>query len=227
MITILLPGLDGTGELFKRVVSQCPSRFSPQIVTYPVDRALSYLELEVIVREQLPRNHPFIIVAESFSGPVAITLASRRMDNLHGVVLAASFVTPPRSCIWKLVPWRTLFRFPVAAGVVRQLLAPSDPSLVRELRAATRAVMPHVLADRVRSALSVDVRGELARLTCALLYIQAGKEHVVPARCLRDIMSVQKNVVVKVLDAPHPVLQHEPEAAWELIERFASGIHAD
>jgi hypothetical protein len=40
-------------------------------------------------------------------------------------------------------------------------------------------------------------------------------------------MSVQKHVVVKVLDAPHPVLQHEPEAAWELIERFASGIHAD
>jgi pimeloyl-ACP methyl ester carboxylesterase len=227
VIAILLPGLDGTGKLFSRVVAQCPRRFGIQIVAYPDDKTLSYQELEVIVRGQLPRNRPFIIVAESFSGPVAIMVASRRMENLHGVVLAASFVTPPRSGMWKLLPWRTLFRFPVATGVLRQLLVPSDPSLLRDIRAAARAVSPRVLADRVLSTLSVDVRGELAKTTCPLLYIQARRDRVVPSRCLRDIMSGRENVVVEVLDTPHPVLQHEPKAAWALIERLASGIHAD
>ena len=101
LVVVLLPGLDGTGKLFDRLLLSCPRQFEPQVVVYPGDKMLDYHELEVLVRERLPQRRPFIIVAESFSGPLAIALASRGIDNLVGVVLAASFVTPPRSALWQ------------------------------------------------------------------------------------------------------------------------------
>ena len=220
LIAILLPGLDGTGKLFSRLVSRCPRQFRPQVISYPDDRTLDYAQLEALVRRQLPSDTPFIIVAESFSGPVAVALASGPMDNLRGVVLAASFVTAPRLGAWRFLPWRTLFRFPAPVAILRQLLTASDSTLLRDMQASIRDVSAHVLAARVRSALSVDVRRELASVTCPLLYIRAQRDRVIPSRCLRDILSVREDVAVESLDAPHPVLQHEPGAAWEAISHF-------
>jgi pimeloyl-ACP methyl ester carboxylesterase len=220
-IAVMLPGLDGTGKLFDRVVRRCPRWIHPLVVPYPGDEILDYPQLESFVRERLPRDKPFIIVAESFSGPVAVRIASRPPANLAGVVLAASFVTPSARAVWRYLPWRTLFRFPAPVQVLRRVLLASDSALLGEMREAIRSVSPRVLAARVRSTLSIDARAELARVTCPLLYIRARRDRVVPLRCLRDILSVREDVVVESLDAPHPVLQHEPDAAWKLIDRFA------
>ena len=59
----------------------------------------------------VPRGEPYAIVAESFSGPVAIAHAAARPDNLVAVVLAASFVANP---LPRGLRWLGVF-----AGVVR------------------------------------------------------------------------------------------------------------
>jgi pimeloyl-ACP methyl ester carboxylesterase len=223
----LLPGLDGTGKLFDRFVSRCPRGFSPQVISYPGDRPLDYPELETFVHERLPRDRPFVIVGESFSGPLAVILASRSIPNLQAVVLVASFVTPPAFHVWRVLPWGLLFRFSVPVSMLRALFPGSDAALACEMRGAVRTVASGVLAARVRSTMSVDVRGHLARTTCPLLYIQATRDLVVPRRCLGKILSVRQDVIVERLDSHHPVLQLRPEHAWEAIERFLCGVRAE
>jgi pimeloyl-ACP methyl ester carboxylesterase len=227
MVLILLPGLDGTGTLFDRFIADCPEELSPQVVAYPGDRKLGYLELEPIVKQQLPRDSPFVIIAESFSGPLAVILGSRSIPNLRAVVLAASFVTPPALRLWRYLPWNLLFRLSVPMLVLRPLFPGADAALAREMREAVRKVSPSVLAARVRSALSVDVREYLATVPCPMLYIQATRDLVVSRKCLSDILSIREDATVEQLDSHHPVLQLSPSMAWEVIERFLSRVQAD
>jgi len=53
---VLLPGMDGTGNLFDPFISAFGSDFKTIIIRYPLSQPLNYCELEVIVREALPTN---------------------------------------------------------------------------------------------------------------------------------------------------------------------------
>lgn len=92
---ILLPGLDGTGELFEPLVRILPAEVQPVIVSYPLDRELGYADLLPIVKAALPRGEDFFLAAESFSGPLAVEIAAEALPRLKGVVLCASFVKSP------------------------------------------------------------------------------------------------------------------------------------
>ena len=56
MTLVLLPGLDGTGDLFTNFVSALPSNLDARIVRYPADRFVSYAELFPFVADGCPEN---------------------------------------------------------------------------------------------------------------------------------------------------------------------------
>jgi pimeloyl-ACP methyl ester carboxylesterase len=76
MQLVFLPGLDGTGLSYGPLGEVMPVNARVTVVRYPVDQKLSFAELVHCAYEQLPRNKPFVLIAESFSGPIAISLAS-------------------------------------------------------------------------------------------------------------------------------------------------------
>ncbi len=93
-IMVLLPGMDGTATLFAPLVEAlAPTHCLP--VAYPCDQALDYDALEALVRARLPTAEPFVVVAESFSGPLGIRLAAEPPPGLAGVMLVATFATSP------------------------------------------------------------------------------------------------------------------------------------
>ena len=92
---VLLPGMDGTGELFSEFVAALPPSCATVIVRYPTEESLSYQELEGIVRAACPVSELFILVAESFSTPLAIKYAATHPANLAGMVLCAGFAASP------------------------------------------------------------------------------------------------------------------------------------
>ena len=53
---VLLPGLDGTGELFAPFLQSLGAALPAQVVAYPRDQALGYAQLEPLVRAALPTN---------------------------------------------------------------------------------------------------------------------------------------------------------------------------
>src|SRR5689334_18272732 len=95
MKLVLLPGLDGTGVLFRPFLKLLPSSIEPIVVAYPPRQALGYDELLPLVRSTLPKNKPFVLLGESFSGPLSLRIAAERPIDLKGLILAGSFISCP------------------------------------------------------------------------------------------------------------------------------------
>ena len=221
---VLLPGLDGTGRLFAPLIERLPAWLEPWVIGYPADRMLGYDQLVRYVSERLP-DRPYVLLGESFSGPVAIRIATESAVPPLRLILAASFPRQPlpRFAARLLHPLvrPTLFRMFPFALIGRMLLGPKAPaSLARELRAAIASVDHAVMAHRTRSVLRVDVRPALGGSTIPILYLAATHDPVVGKRGLREVLRCRPDAAIVRIDAPHLVLQREPEAAARAIERF-------
>src|SRR5260221_8527089 len=107
---ILMPGMDGTGELFAPLLRALGSSMESAVVRYPADAPLGYAELLPRVRAELPSSEPFVLLGESFSGPLALMLAAEAPAGLRGVILCASFASNP---IHWLPPFAKWFVHPV------------------------------------------------------------------------------------------------------------------
>src|SRR4051812_11267801 len=93
---IFLPGMDGTGLLFEPLLRLWKEDAPPLVISYPSDQLLGYDALESLVGSRLIERDPYILIAESFGGPIAMRIAARRPPNLRGLVLSATFVREPR-----------------------------------------------------------------------------------------------------------------------------------
>jgi pimeloyl-ACP methyl ester carboxylesterase len=156
---VLLPGMDGTGQLFPPFVAAIGNRFSVKVVGYAVSETLGYSELESVVRSALPADGPFVILGESFSGPIAVAVAASRPQGLIGLVVCCAFVRNPRPRLHSLnfligaLPTGSLF---IRAAGTALLGRFSTPAL-RELAIAdtsTRAIL--TMASDLKGATSVQ-----------------------------------------------------------------------
>ena len=222
---VLLPGMDGTGKLFSEFVAALPRSFETVTVRYPTDRPLSYLELGGIVRDACPVSEPFLLVAESFSTPLAIQYAATNPTNLEGVVLCTGFATSP------VTGWRRLlgsllapfmFRVPLPNLAAKLWLVGPDapPSLLTAVQAAISSVQPRVLCARLRAVLECEVRADLNRVAVPILYLQAKSDRLVGASCLEDVRRIKPQVTVASLEGPHLLLQCKPQRAAEAVVQF-------
>jgi pimeloyl-ACP methyl ester carboxylesterase len=226
---VLLPGMDGTGELFADFVNALPQSFETVRVRYPTDRCLTYSELEDFVQAACPVLEPFMLIAESFSTPLAITFAATNPFGLAGVILCAGFATSP------VKGWRRflgallaplLFRVPLSNLATRVWLLGKDaPSLlVAAVQLAVSSVRPEVLAGRLRALLGCDVQRELGQITVPVLYLQAKQDHLVSASCLQVIRWCKPDITVTALEGPHLLLQRHPLRAAEAVVEFARRV---
>ena len=70
MKVVLLPGLDGTGILFKPLTDILSKDIDIKVISYPSGYKVSYRGLVEFVMKQLP-NEDFIRVGVSLSGRIA------------------------------------------------------------------------------------------------------------------------------------------------------------
>jgi pimeloyl-ACP methyl ester carboxylesterase len=224
LTVVLLPGLDGSGVLFGPLVGQLPPELRPIVVAYPPDQALGYDELLPLVLQALPNSAPFIILGESFSGPLALMAAARSPKGLQAVILCASFVRNP---ILLRLPWLRhvirgfFFRLVPEFVRTRALMGRySTPDLRRLTARALATVSPRVLAHRVRSVLQTDVRQELRGCAVPVLYFLGTHDRMVSRRNVADVIADCPAVRVVELPAPHFGLQTQPGAAAAAIVEF-------
>ncbi len=222
MKVLLLPGLDGTGKLFDGLVRTAPAGLAVETVHYPDHQPLDYDGHLEVARRTLPRTGPFLLLAESFSGPVGIRLAAGEPPGLVGLVLCNTFARRPSWGGFRHLPWELFFGRPVPRFTVRRRLAGrwTTPEWVEIVRRATADVDAEVLAARMRAVLSVDVSEALRRVAVPVLYLRGRSDGLVPGRSLEHIRSCLPTVEVVELDAPHMLLEVAPEAAWRAIVAF-------
>jgi pimeloyl-[acyl-carrier protein] methyl ester esterase len=224
LLIILLPGLDGTGDLFEHFIAATPGGFETKVIAYPHDEQLTYPDCVDFIRNKLPKTEPFLLLGESFSGPVSILAAAESPVGLKGLVLCNTFAVRPAWAGFKLLPWKLAFSFPFPSYKIGLFLVGSanTKTWAKPIRDANRKATPLVHAHRMRSALSVDVRDSLASVDVPILYLQGTKDRLVWSNSLRRILKTKPDVFVSKIDAPHLVLQIARHESWQAIKRFCS-----
>src|SRR5262245_31228543 len=159
---ILLPGLDGTGDLFAPFVNTAPPEVDTIVVQYPI-REASIDALEQHARAKLA--NPCIVIAESFSGPIGLRLAADA--RVRALVLCNSFITGPLPSFFHYLARAPLLAVPIPRFALRHLLLGSQASQgLVELTRRTIARLPaEVMAHRLRQVLRTDARAEVRALT--------------------------------------------------------------
>lgn len=219
---VLLPGMDGTGDLFAPLLAALEGRLPVQVLRYPPDRPAGYQELTDFARAALPSDRPFVLLGESFSGPIAVTLASEAPPNLRGLVLCCSFVRNPVPWLAWLAPFARWL--PVRAAPTRLiawfLLGRYSTRQWREaLGLALAKVSAATMRARTRAVLTVDSTAALRRTNVPLLYLRAAEDRVVPVSASREVM---RTATVVVIAGPHFLLQVAPAEAAKAIEAFVA-----
>jgi pimeloyl-[acyl-carrier protein] methyl ester esterase len=219
---VLLPGMDGTGELFGPLLARLPLELRASVVCYP-DRPQTYAEHENWARQELPRDEPYVLLGESFSGPIALKIAASAPPNLRGLVLCASFLTCPNPAL-RLMRALTFLASPkLVPGFIaqRSLLG---RFATPELRAAQARALDHVssrtLTARLRAMADVDVRREAASIGVPTLYLQASADRLVAARYGDEYVAHLREPRLLRIEGPHLLLQANPEHCAKAIVAF-------
>ena len=222
-VLLLLPGMDGTGALlsrFRRALD--PAAIRTVVVSYPPDQEIGYAGLESVARALLPQDAPFVLLAESFSGPIGISIAASRPVGLRGLILVSSFTRNPRPLLAALGPLVRLL--PILRVPIRLLAWPAlgrfaTPALRSVLSDALSRVSPSVVRSRLRAVLDVDASGLLPKIDVPVLYLQASEDGLVPRSASAVLMRVPQIRFIEV-EGPHFVLQASPSAAARHVEAF-------
>jgi pimeloyl-ACP methyl ester carboxylesterase len=227
---ILLPGLDGTGRLFEPFVKALPSHLKASVIAYPADAPETYSDLATRVRKALPHDRSFAIVAESFSGPVAIEVAAMKPSGLVALILVGAFVRQPVRFVpaWRLLVPSYLFRLPLPACLLRWLVAGdgAPEKLLFETRAALRLVKPAVLASRFSEVLSVNVADRFLRVQVPMLYVTGTRDRLLAPTTVQELQRLRPDLEVVSIEAPHFILQRCPAEAAAVISRFLARYSA-
>lgn len=220
---VLLPGMDGSGALFAGFIVALGDGITPLVLPYPPDQVLSYEGLVDFARKQLPDGQPYVLLGESFSGPVAIALAAERPPGLTGLILCCTFARNPvplfRHCA-RLISFLPVSSRLSGLAVPFLLGRHATPALRRALRGALDRLQPAVLRARVREVLAVDYAMQLRNVAVPVLYLQAAQDRVVSRASGRYIVSLLPAVNVVALPGPHLLLQAKPAEAASAVRRF-------
>jgi pimeloyl-ACP methyl ester carboxylesterase len=226
----MLPGLDGTGKLFANVLEELAGSIETQVIRYPTEEPLGYAELESRVRGELPRGRPFVILGESFSGPIAIRIAAYPPPGLTGLILCATFARNPYPWLrWArhltfLVPLKSLPRW------VRALIMWGRDSSGRIPAQSDRAiadVAARVVHRRIAEILRVDASEALRRVRLPSLILYATRDRVIPAAATRWLRAQLPAAAQAPIDGPHLLLQARPRECAAAIEQFLRSLAPD
>jgi len=194
-----------------------------RVIGYPHDQPLGYAELESLVRRSLPETGAYVLLAESFSGPIAIRVAADPPRELAGLILCSTFAKNPFPWLRSVralavrIPFKTLprwLRAPLLWGSGDPRRAP--PRSER----ASAAVDAAVIRRRLHEVLTIDVTTCLDAVTVPTLVLTATRDRIVPRSAARLILQRTRQAEAAEIDGPHLLLQSRPAESAAAVLRF-------
>jgi len=212
---ILLPGMDGTGILFGSLQKHLAKKVTTEIISYPTSKFLAYKQLIEYVTKKLPHGEKYLLVAESFSGPIAKELAFNNSTDLKGIVFLASFICCPRKLlkIIQHLPLQMLLRLPIPNKIIRLILLGKEASheSIDEFRQVLKLVSPSILTQRLKEIARHKCDMMESKSNCPCWYIQASNDKLIPSNAIKSIRLVFPKIEVVVIDGSHFIAQVEPK----------------
>jgi pimeloyl-ACP methyl ester carboxylesterase len=152
---VVLPGMDGSGVLLTALV-ECLVPFRPvQVIAFPNETPLGYDDLTAFVLQRTPSER-FVVLGESFSGPIAIEVAATQ-QRVAGLILASSFARHPMPTLLAPLAGMLDLRWLPARLVEAALLGSADRSdLTDRLRRVLAKLPREVIRARACMAVVTD-----------------------------------------------------------------------
>lgn len=224
---ILLPGLDGRGPFFDTLISALPEGLRTQTFSYP-DTPMGYTELAAYVSERIDTDAPFVLLGESFGGPLATRLAASGLPGLRGLILAATFSIPPLPAwvIRKLAagyPW--LIRSPYAASIINYFLYNGRHIIgAQELTDIFRAQPDATVLKRIDEVANTHTTDALLSLPCPVLALAAKQDRIVLRNYPKGTFDAAKQREMLIFPASHALLHDQITACAKRISDFIQSV---
>lgn len=230
IVLCILPGFDGTVRLLYPFIARLPPEQEYCLISYPTDRKLGIEELALHSEKGIPRDRPVLLLAVSFSGPVAAHLLHRGNRNYVGAVFCMTFLRTPRPF---LVPFLSLFPAGRLARIcswkflLRRIFfdGKTDDAVVALLRQIIREIPPSILTFRLRELNRLNAEPLLRGTDIPALYLQAAKDLLVPSRSVRSFERTIPGLEIRRIRGPHGLLQSRPDESWKAIREFLASLN--
>jgi pimeloyl-ACP methyl ester carboxylesterase len=224
-VVVLLPGFDGTGALFAPLVAALPPGTETTTVSYgDLPDLADYIDH---AEAAIPRDQPICLVAESFSGPIALQLLHRARRDYQCAVLSTTFAKPPLGLVLSLADKLRLASF-VLPAVSEQILrvfclnGVSDLSCIRATVDVVRELPQRLIQSRLRALTRMDASEWLTHIGVPVTVLSANQDRVIRQRYWQSLLQQLPDVRHQAIDGPHLLLQANPaECAATIADAMA------
>jgi pimeloyl-ACP methyl ester carboxylesterase len=218
--------MHGTAELFAEFAAETPAEYIATVLSF--GNLSTYDALAALIEPLVPKQGPVVIVAESFSGPLAIRIASVLGERVMALILCNSFAVAPRRAVIRTLPWPLIFALSPPAAAIKWFLAGrrAPDALIQSIRSALDRTPRAIMVARMRALLQVNEVGHLSSLLCPVLYLRGTNDRLVPASSAEVIIRAAPSTKIVDLPGPHLLLQTSPREAWGVIHRFIAEARA-
>jgi pimeloyl-ACP methyl ester carboxylesterase len=187
---VLVPGMDGTGQLFYRQTPSLSESF--RTATYALRstaRTMDTLigDLARVVDTVAPETRRAVVVGESFGGALAMSFALANPEQVSALVVLNSFpYFAPRIRLWlaryglALLPWGAMAVIRRATAF-RLHSAHTHRDEIRRFLELTASADREGYINRLELLMSYDIRDRLHDLRPPSLFLAAEQDHLVPS----------------------------------------------
>jgi pimeloyl-ACP methyl ester carboxylesterase len=170
-------------------------------------------------------------LGESFSGPVAISLAAQAPQALAGIILCCTFAGNPRPRLAFIRPLLPFLPFHGTGSSLRLsrflVLGRWITPAIRDLHQKILSSVPaKTIRSRLEAVADCDVREALASVRVPIMCLVARHDRLVPKAAARLIRQQAPAATLVEIDAPHCLLQCEPRQAAASIREFLQSAAA-
>lgn len=218
MKIVLLPGLDGSGKLFEPILPFLDTD-NTTVIPLPNSGAQDYETLKEYVKDKLP-NEDYILVAESFSGPIGVLLAKEGLDNLKAIVFVATFLTPPNKFLLnfcKMLPINKLTKLPFSSLFLKIFILgySTDKKDVLRFKKVIDSVPLQIIQKRLNTISTLSMLE--VKVDLPSVYIRADSDKLVPSNKCDEFLRYFSKMMVKTVKGPHFILQANPSDCASII----------
>lgn len=218
MRLVLLPGLNGGSALFAPLLAELGD-IDCQVLELPEHGPQDYHALTHKIAERLPST-PFVLLGESFSGPIAYRLAIRKPPGLQGVIFAASFLIAPGAALPLLKRLPISLRLATQPWLLRAMCLGQNASdqtlqlVQKEIRGLDKALI------RARLHTLATLQAPLQRLDLPALHLWPQRDRLVAHKVARQLAHACSDIRQLCLEGPHFILQTQPQRCAQEISGF-------
>jgi pimeloyl-ACP methyl ester carboxylesterase len=217
-LALLIPGLDGTGELFYRQTESLARRYRVCAWKYGpgADGALADLTRSIGAATESEPPHSVLVVGESFGGLVALDYVLRYGVRVRRLILVNTFPYYRRRLRVRLLSLLTpLLRLTVARRlkecVVDRILSGEGvlPEDRRRFHEIVSRIQPEGYIRRLQIIMRTDLRPRLQDIAVPVVLLASGRDKVVPSVSEARFMAVRIPCarVYEFPEAGHALLQ--------------------